>query len=83
MTGWGTYTPADGSFQRVRYTGDPVQLPVALHARENGMLVTFSSPVDRAVVEAPGTSSPRPGTIAMGRVTARRNSTSSPEHAGT
>ncbi|WP_254053529.1 DUF6797 domain-containing protein [Singulisphaera sp. GP187] len=53
MTGWGTYTPADGSFQRVRYTGDPVQLPVELHARENGMLVTFSSPVDRAVVESP------------------------------
>ncbi|WP_406693936.1 plastocyanin/azurin family copper-binding protein [Singulisphaera sp. Ch08] len=53
MTGWGTYTPADGSFQRVRYTGDPVQLPVELHARENGLLVTFSGPVDRAVAETP------------------------------
>ena len=30
MGGWGTYTLADGCFQRVRYTGDPVQLPIAL-----------------------------------------------------
>ena len=36
MTGWGTYTPLDGCFQRVRYTGDPVQLPVEFHAHENG-----------------------------------------------
>ena len=47
MAGWGTYTPLDGCFQRVRYTGDPVQLPVAFHAHENGVLVTFSRPVDR------------------------------------
>ena len=49
MAGWGTYTPADGSFQRVRYTGDPVQLPVASHVHENGVLITFSRPVDRMV----------------------------------
>ena len=53
MGGWGTYTPADGSFQRVRYTGDPVQLPVAFHAHENGVLLTFTRPVDRAVAENP------------------------------
>ncbi len=46
MGGWGTYTPLDGSFQRVRYTGDPVQLPVAFHAHENGVLLTFSRPLD-------------------------------------
>ncbi len=51
MGGWGTYTVADGSFQRVRYTGDPVQLPVAFHARQNGVLLTFTQPVDRAVAE--------------------------------
>jgi azurin len=51
MGGWGTYTVADGSFQRVRYTGDPVQLPVAIHARENGILLTFSQPVERGVAE--------------------------------
>ena len=41
MTGWGTYTPADGCFQRVRYTGGPVQLPTAFHAHENGVLLTL------------------------------------------
>ncbi|MDR3636367.1 MAG: plastocyanin/azurin family copper-binding protein [Isosphaeraceae bacterium] len=51
MSGWGTYTVADGSFQRVRYTGDRVQLPVEFHARQNGVLVTFSSPIDRSVAE--------------------------------
>ena len=46
--------PADGSFQRVRYTGDPVQLPVAFHARENGVIVEFTRPIDRSVAEASG-----------------------------
>jgi putative heme-binding domain-containing protein len=49
MTGWGTYTPADSCFQRVRYTGEPAQLPLEWHAHENGVLVRFSRPVDPAV----------------------------------
>ena len=49
MTGWGTYTPADGCFQRVRYTGEPAQLPLEWHAHENGLLIRFSRPVDAAV----------------------------------
>jgi putative heme-binding domain-containing protein len=53
MGGWGTYTPDDGCFQRVRYTGDPVQIPVASHVHENGVLVTFAQPVDRAVASDP------------------------------
>jgi putative heme-binding domain-containing protein len=51
MAGWGTYTLADGCFQRVRYTGDPVQLPVAYHVHENGVLLTFTRPVDRKIAE--------------------------------
>ncbi|MDB5351804.1 MAG: putative heme-binding protein [Planctomycetota bacterium] len=51
MSGWGSYTRDDGCFQRVRYTGDPVQLPVAFHAHENGVLVSFSAAVDRSVAE--------------------------------
>lgn len=59
MAGWGTYTPADGCFQRVRYTGDAVrsgssgtgsknsvQLPVGFHVHQNGVTVTFSQPLD-------------------------------------
>ena len=51
MAGWGTYTTRDGCFQRVRYTGEPVQLPLAWHAVENGVLLTFSRPLDRVVAE--------------------------------
>ncbi len=50
MTGWGTYTPADGCFQRVRYTGGPVTVPTAFHAHENGVLLTFSRALTREVV---------------------------------
>jgi azurin len=53
MSGWGTYTVADGSFQRVRYTGEPAQLPIAFHAHENGVLLTFSGPVDKSIAEQP------------------------------
>ena len=53
MSGWGTYTPSDGCFQRVRYTGEPAQLPVGFRAFENGVLVTFALPVDRAIAENP------------------------------
>jgi hypothetical protein len=30
MQGWGTYTPKDGCFQRVRFTGGDKPVPVAL-----------------------------------------------------
>jgi azurin len=53
MAGWGTYTSQDGCFQRVRYTGEQVQLPVAYHVIENGVLLTFSRPLERAVAEQP------------------------------
>jgi azurin len=53
MAGWVTYTPDDGCFQRVRYTGDPVQLPVGFHVYENGVAVTFSRPLDAAVAADP------------------------------
>jgi len=53
MTGWGSYTPLDGSFQRVRYTGEPAQLPVAFHARENGVLIEFARPLDPAIAARP------------------------------
>ena len=54
MTGWGTYTPLDGCFQRVRYTGDPIQLPLEFHAHENGVLLRFSRPLDREIAQLPG-----------------------------
>jgi putative heme-binding domain-containing protein len=53
MGGWGTYTPDDGSFQRVRYTGDPVCLPIAWQAHQNGVFVRFSSPIATAQASDP------------------------------
>ena len=47
MAGWGTYTPADASFQRVRYTGGPVQLPMQWRAHENGVELKFRRPLAR------------------------------------
>jgi len=53
MAGWGTYAVADGCFQRVRYTGQHVQLPCAFHVHENGILLTFTEPVDRSRAAEP------------------------------
>ncbi|HEY1081400.1 MAG TPA: DUF6797 domain-containing protein [Prosthecobacter sp.] len=49
MQGWGSYTPRDGCFQRVRYSaaeGDPV--PVGFEARDNGVLLRFDRPLNAA-----------------------------------
>ncbi len=51
MAGWGSYTPQPGSFQRVRYAGGSVQLPSGFHVYENGVAVTFTEPIDKAVAE--------------------------------
>ncbi|MFO0941976.1 MAG: plastocyanin/azurin family copper-binding protein [Pirellulales bacterium] len=48
MHGWGAYTVDDGCFQRVRYSGEKFQQPVAFHAHRNGVVVKFAEPVDRA-----------------------------------
>ena len=52
--GWQTSGVKDGCLQRVRYTGKKLALPVALHARANGLLVEFSEPLDRATAEDVG-----------------------------
>ncbi len=49
MQGWGSYTPRDGCFQRVRYTGGPTPVSVGFEARDNGVLLRFSRPLDAAV----------------------------------
>ncbi len=49
MGGWGTYTIEDGCFQRVRFTGGHVQQPVDFHLHENGVMLTFSQPLDPGI----------------------------------
>jgi hypothetical protein len=46
MTGWQTTAAKDGCLQRVRYTGKPVNLPVALHVKPKGISITFNQPLD-------------------------------------
>ncbi|MFN7563788.1 MAG: plastocyanin/azurin family copper-binding protein, partial [Prosthecobacter sp.] len=48
MTGWGTYTPKDGCFQRVRFTGGDQPVPVGFEARDNGVIIRFNQPVKAA-----------------------------------
>jgi azurin len=50
MQGWGSYTTDPGSFQRVRYTGAPVQLPIGFQIHENGIAIRFSQPLDASFV---------------------------------
>lgn len=44
--GWGNYGVEDGCVQRVRFTGsvDTYPYPIAWETRDNGILLTFSSP---------------------------------------
>ena len=53
MSGWGSYTPLDGCFQRVRYTGEKAQFPVDFHVHENGILIRFSDLINRDIAENP------------------------------
>ena len=46
MTGWGSYTPDDGCFHRVRYTGLAGQMPVGFHVHENGIMLKFAEAID-------------------------------------
>ncbi|HWE02327.1 MAG TPA: DUF6797 domain-containing protein [Tepidisphaeraceae bacterium] len=46
LRGWQTAGVKDGALQRVRYTGKTVHQPAALHIRANGILLTFTCPLD-------------------------------------
>ncbi|AWM41148.1 Cytochrome c [Gemmata obscuriglobus] len=46
MFAWAGNQTAAGGFYRVRYTGQPVDLPVGLKARAGGVEVTFTDPLD-------------------------------------
>jgi hypothetical protein len=48
LKGWQTSATRDGGFYRVRYTGQPVRMPLELHVLPNGISITFTSPLDPA-----------------------------------
>jgi hypothetical protein len=47
MTAWASSQPMAGGFFRLRYTGKPVHVPVALEARKSGVAIRFSDKLDR------------------------------------
>jgi hypothetical protein len=49
LRGWQTTGVKDGCLQRVRYTGKPVNLPVAWKVRKTGIDLTFSDALDPEV----------------------------------
>ena len=51
MSGWGTYSPQDGCFHRIRRTNDPLRLPSGFHAHENGILLEFTDTLDSDIAE--------------------------------
>jgi hypothetical protein len=55
MTNWSSTAHGGerGSFHRVRYTGQPLHLPVDLHTRAGGLELRFGEPLDRASATNP------------------------------
>lgn len=53
LNGWQTAAQKDGCLQRLRPTGKPLDLPVALKVVPDGLELTFSRPLDRNAVEDP------------------------------
>ncbi len=54
LKGWQTNAGRDGAFQRVRYTGKPWTQPVEFHAAKNGLLVSFTEPLDKTTATDAG-----------------------------
>lgn len=46
LNGWQTAAKRDGSLQRVRYTGKPVEVPTSLAFTKEGVRLGFARPVD-------------------------------------
>ena len=53
LRGWVSNAAQDGCWQRVRFTGRPLDLPLKVTAHENGILLTFTDPLDPTTAEDP------------------------------
>ncbi len=51
LRGWQNAAREDGCLQRVRYTGKPVNVPLEVKIRKDGVVLTFSQPLDKAAAE--------------------------------
>jgi hypothetical protein len=53
MFAWAGNQQQPGGFFRVRYTGKPLHVPVGLHARHDGVSITFTGKLDRETAKDP------------------------------
>jgi hypothetical protein len=53
LNGWQTAAQADGSLQRVRWTGKPLDAVVKHQVTEKGVRLTFTRPLDKTAAENP------------------------------
>jgi len=53
MRGWQTSATKNGCLQRVRYTGKPVRMPVALHVKKDGIELQFTCSLDTQAAADP------------------------------
>ena len=53
LRGWVSNAAKDGCLQRVRYTGRPLELPVEFETYRDGVLLTFSNPIDEVAAGDP------------------------------
>jgi len=53
LRGWQTLAVRDGCFQRVRYTGGEVHLPIAVKTYKNGIALSFTEPLDEEMASNP------------------------------
>lgn len=53
LKGWTTSAVHDGCFQRVRYTGKPLRMPIAMETYQNGVALKFSCQLDRDSAQDP------------------------------
>ena len=52
LDGWQTGAQADGSFERIRYTGKPVRLPSQFAAHADGLVIEFDEPIEPGSLRA-------------------------------
>ncbi len=53
LRGWVSAAVQDGCFQRVRYTGAPLTLPIGVRTMKNGVWLAFAMPLDPQTAEDP------------------------------
>ena len=53
LFGWASNQEQPGGLYRIRPTGKPSHAPIGLHARGDGMAITYADPIDRATASDP------------------------------